>query len=540
MRKGFSIFLVVMLLRTSATAQIPRTLQIGVTNGTATVSSQYSPGYFFGYIENTTNLNPPIVWTNTSLTFNMESGESDNFSTTNSQLFFRLWQEWPVFEFAIFYNLNMEINPESAMVVNGPVFCNAGIWAGSSTLAFNSSVDAVGQIVTNTTNPFTSGWIGSGSPTFTFSGQPVSCSGLLNFPIITNNRLTNAEAFLNLPPVGLGAPNPAAYAPSNQMYIFNECDLIISNSASGLPGAIGTNIVIWFQDQYRGAILTRLTNDLRIQKLPGSNFQPTNILYAGFSFITNVSFYDYREAKNVQAVQIDITKFNKWLTNSAGEGPKWNTQDLNDLAHGIGYIYIYNNVPLSGTNLPAVRVINGYQLPINNYAGLTIATPQPLYVLGNYNVQRRGFSPTLGANNTTNTYPAALMADAITILSTNWQDSISNQLPNSGNTTVNAAMLTGIVPSDPSISGDYSGGVENFFRLLEDWSKNPAGISNQQTLTFNGSMVAMFPSIYATNHWQPAGNYYQAPVRHWAFDTNFTDISGLPPLTPYVINFVSP
>ena len=50
----------------------------------------------------------------------------------------------------------------------------------------------------------------------------------------------------------------------------------------------------------------------------------------------------------------------------------------------------------------------------------------------------------------------------------------------------------------------------------------------------------MFPSQYATNYWQQTGNYYMAPNRHFAFDTNFVRLSGLPPLTPTVVNDVTP
>ena len=78
----------------------------------------------------------------------------------------------------------------------------------------------------------------------------------------------------------------------------------------------------------------------------------------------------------------------------------------------------------------------------------------------------------------------------------------------------------------------YSGGVENFIRLLENW--------NSFTLTYNGSIVVMFPSQYATNKWQQTGVYYTAPRRNWAFDVNFTDPNQLPPLTPVVENFITP
>jgi hypothetical protein len=52
-------------------------------------------------------------------------------------------------------------------------------------------------------------------------------------------------------------------------------------------------------------------------------------------------------------------------------------------------------------------------------------------------------------------------------------------------------------------------------------------------LTYNGSIVVMFPSQYATSPWS-YGNYYTAAVRKWAFDLNFLSQKGLPPLTPEV------
>jgi hypothetical protein len=119
------------------------------------------------------------------------------------------------------------------------------------------------------------------------------------------------------------------------------------------------------------------------------------------------------------------------------------------------------------------------------------------------------------------------MGDAITVLSASWQDSYTSGTSlasrNPVNTTVNAACLEGIVQSTNS---SYSGGVENFLRLLENWN------SSTTSLTYNGSVVVMFPSIYGTNIWQQTGNYYNAPARHWAFDTNFTNPNKLPPVTP--------
>ncbi len=90
-----------------------------------------------------------------------------------------------------------------------------------------------------------------------------------------------------------------------------------------------------------------------------------------------------------------------------------------------------------------------------------------------------------------------------------------------GSDTVNAAILTGNVPSDGTT---YSGGVENFLRFLENW--------NNQTLTYNGSLVCMFPSQISTAPWPNTGTVYNPPTRHWSFDLNFNDPNKLPPLTP--------
>jgi hypothetical protein len=170
-------------------------------------------------------------------------------------------------------------------------------------------------------------------------------------------------------------------------------------------------------------------------------------------------------------------------------------------------------------------VANGATLPTN---GLTVVTPDPLYVLGNYNAS----AGDLGTTNVADTAPAALMGDAITVLSTSWSDSYNSSTAltsrNAGNTTVNAATLEGIVQS-VTVNGTkhYSGGVENFLRLLENWTGD--------TLTYNGSMVVMFYSQYATNYWNLPGVYYNPPTRNWGFDANFAQGQNkLPPIFPQV------
>src|SRR5208283_225228 len=141
--------------------------------------------------------------------------------------------------------------------------------------------------------------------------------------------------------------------------------------------------------------------------------------------------------------------------------------------------------------------IAGANLP----SGFTVGTPNPLYVWGNYNCPNAAY---LNTTNTTTCYPASLASDALTILSPAWQDSKSaNPLPSSPNAssdTVNAAILTGNVPSTGSGATQFSGGVMNLPRLLEAWSSSSG--SSYQTLALNTSLVNLFASTRATNRFQ--------------------------------------
>jgi hypothetical protein len=167
-----------------------------------------------------------------------------------------------------------------------------------------------------------------------------------------------------------------------------------------------------------------------------------------------------------------------------------------------------------------VRLINGTNLPVN---GLTVASPDPVFIWGDYNTTTNNANFSSGANSTVNTRPASVLGDAITILSKDWHDNYGTSLLQSmsHDVTVNAALVGGIVPTD---TNSYSGGVENFLRLLENWSGH--------NLWYNGSMVVLFNSQIATAPWVGTGGYYNAPTRKWAFDVNFNDPTKLPPHTP--------
>lgn len=482
----------------------------------------------------------------------------------------------PVFQYAVFYNLNLEVDPGGTFPIEGPVFCNAGIWSGSPNVIYASTVEAVGQINTTGTDPFMTGKTDSGTPQANFFAPRQPVYGVAPVTLSPSaSSITNAEAFINLPPLSLRAPQAIAYERTNQAYCFNAASLIVSNWYYGTNGVTpwSNNFTVYLQDNAFGAFAVganwiQLTNDFYIysnsftHQLYSTNQVPdfqftrnvstirwtnnpagtNSVWYTGFSFLTNVTFYDYREKATVQAVQLDVGKLGAWITNAAvNGGSNWNQGLFMDTGQGINSIFVDNTVPFIGQQqLPALRLIDGQQLPTSTMylggeplgpqtSGLTVVTPQPLYVWGNYNVQTNGGQPGLDSHNVVNTYPAALMADAITVLSVDWKDTYTVSTPLGArtwvNTTVNAACLEGIVPSTGT---SYSGGLENFVRLLEN------GFDG--LLTFNGSIAVMFPSIYATNAWPGTGTVYEIPTRDWAYDTNFLQLQDLPPLTPLIIN----
>lgn len=558
MRSRVSIFLIVMLVGLVATAQTSPTLLISQAGGNVLLSWSNGPAGIFS-LQTATNLARPIIWNN--FTAGGGAGTINNVSASAPQQFFRLAQLMPIFQFNVFYGPDLEVSPAGPMNLTGPVWCNGNIWTSpAGTLTFGSTVTACGQIY-YTLNPNDQQANGSSNNVIyldTTNNPTVNAGPLtLSFGASTGYNPTNMRVFINPPPAAYAPPNyAAAYGSNGIAYLENAVDLIISNTAAGTNNIgnkyVGTNIFVYYQNPNNVPYyLTLISPDYYMITNPGArttfttNYVSTgntNVVYASYSFVTNLVFYDFRESDTVQALQINVGKLNIWLTNTSITGGQQynylNNSGSTSKGHGINSIYVYNSVPLTISQLPAVRIFNGAQLPPY---GLTVATPQPIYVLGNYNVQTNG-SPVNGSAATTNTaytVPAALMGDAVTVLSPTWLDfynsstSLSSRSPSAD--TVNAALLVGIVPSSTDSGGTkyYSGGLENYLRLLENWSSSVA-------LTYNGSEVAMFPSQYATNFWESPGVYYNVPTRNWGFDANFLQMNRLPPLTPTVVNMISP
>lgn len=380
----------------------------------------------------------------------------------------------PIFGFGVFYGVDLEISPGSDLALGGRVHCNGSMYLQpQGNLNFASHATATQKILlSKSPNDPTSRTFGK----VNYSGLHDDGVKSLNLPFATNNTSTLLHKIIEMPPAG-----EAITSLTGQQRYYNNCDMMILVSNATVVSTSGSY------------------NNFSVS-IPWSKIN--NFLN------TNKTFYNMREAKTVQCTDFDVNQFNgqyAYLTGVLGRSPKC--------------IYIADLRTQSGTTEPGVRLSNGQTLSTN---GMTIATLNPLYVQGHFNAP----SAALGTTNTANTAPAALIADAITFLSGSWSDNQGGANLNArtaANTTFNTAIIAGIVQSG---NGYYSGGVENFMRLLEDWSS--------KTLTFNGSMVGLYASQQATAPWGASATVYNTPIRRFGFDSNFLTSTKLPYLTPQV------
>ncbi len=412
----------------------------------------------------------------------------------------------PIFQFAIFYNMDLEIEPSPPMVVGGRVHANGNIYTlPSSSLTFSNDVTASG-FITNTFKPGDpNGSRGVVNPLVIFDGKDDAFSSTLNLPVGGDNSSSNVNQILQLPPPGETNSSPLAHS-----RLYNEADMIIVIS--------DTNMTISAGPSLGGTNITVSSND-----------------WSQFLVDTNIIF-NARENSYVRTTQLDVSRFKNWaesggnpITPSLVGKSAVNILYVADKRTSQAAVGLATNAsgtvsPIMASVEPGVELINGQQLP---RAGLTVASPDPVYIVGDYNTTSDGANFSKSVNNTTFTRPASILGDSINVLSTAWSDANSSLGLSSrvaADTTVNAAFLTGIVPTG---NGFYSGGVENLPRFLENWSG--------KNFYYNGSMVVMFNSQIATAPWNNGTTYYQPPSRHWAFDVNFLDQTKLPPGTPQVL-----
>jgi hypothetical protein len=212
-----------------------------------------------------------------------------------------------------------------------------------------------------------------------------------------------------------------------------------------------------------------------------------------------------------------------------------------------------------GMTAAGVSYVPGTNLVQANSIGFTVASEEPVYVLGDYNSGPADPVWGGGTNNTQHA-AAAIIADSVTLLSNppsgttlpvanrGWTDAGSFNFP--GDVTTGASTRKGNnsyyrvaiaagksvpFPQPPGAGQDFGtdGGMHNFLRYLENRGANGA------TVNYTGSLISMYYSQYSTGTFKCCNVVYGAPTRNYFFDTLFLNPANLPPGTPMFQDVVS-
>jgi hypothetical protein len=414
--------------------------------------------------------------------------------------------------YAMFFVDDLELHPTTSLTVNGGIHTNAGLYIGTSLFTTSNIVEYGSEYVNGYSPSDTYHSATPTKPNFAKSDPALALSDMPPaqvspyLPFGWNLKLTNADGSVN-----------------------NDSYHEIIEQPVSTPDPL-SEVRYYNQAAYR--ILIDSSNNITVTKKDGTNLATNSGEGKIFkdAITTNQAIQDQRENAYVRLATLDI----KQITDAA-EADKFSVWN--------GVIYISDtsthgtsiSSPLGGsgttvaTTIRGIRLINGYKLPkigsgTNSVDGLTVVSANPVYIKGNYNTSNLS-GDSVPSNSGTYTDPdasgytrklAAVVGDSINVLSGAWSDVASPSAISSRtatNTTINAALVGGIVPSS---GGNYSGGGENFVRLLEDWKSN--------TLCIYGSMVQLYTSKQATAPWTGAGNNYKAPLTSkFYWDPNFSD-----------------
>jgi hypothetical protein len=411
----------------------------------------------------------------------------------------------PLFQFAAFYNKDLEILPGPPMTLSGPVHTNGELYLYSDggRLEISGQVTTAGNLYRGAKN--------SRSPNCNNSPVRIMDPAALRtlIPVCPSRTLVTATDIApfngmiqtRVPPVTV--PGPEVFDPNPGAVYWDKADLRLvmtmntSNSPVGIEVRNADNTVNTSAtttiNGCAGAIATKAV---------------------GIS-----SMHNFRENKTIQLLDMDVQGIFDCLKSSNWFGT---SKLLSDGTEGGIVFYATVRGPQStvAANNYGIRVRNAATLQSTSgtpaVLGFTIVSDQAAYIQGNFN--------------SNNKIPAAVMADSLNVLSNNWNDANSSLAISSrvaSNTTINSAFLagtdtTGGIEGAGGQNGYYNGGLENYPRFHENWSS--------RILLYRGSFVSLGRSLHVNGRW--SSQSYNPPNRDWNYDTSFNDARNLPPITP--------
>lgn len=533
-----------------------------------------------------------------------------------------LVRDAPLFNHAIFFNMDLEIHPGPNMNIIGKVHSNGDLYySAGNTIWFHQLVSSSEEIHfgrkpgsgkgwNDNTVWFNSGWDDDGNPEFVSNkfGDERLGDSMDNF----RERSANAfNYFVQSSAHGMGSHNAVGiedYVADDPETSEVDDDLNYAYQMIQpiLPEKPDTSTeegeVDYELEQQKFAYKAGLTividpdtNEVsEVYSYKREGAEGKNIAYQSDGTPDRIELtlpqidgeeivtvkpdliYDRRNFQSMNIVEIDMFKLKKAIESvdvanmdDADESLQDEARDIindwgadpSDWWNGVVYVALPYADPdeerKDGVKPAiedyAVKLINGQQLPNPSFAqgvdiyGTTIATNAPVYVEGNYNANGvresdaetspdAPYADLYRPNTKYEEAAAAIIGDAVNFLSTDWEDDsswegLSNRRIGNNPTEVSAAIISGIVPTGKGGNTQYSGGVENFPRFLEDWGNN----RSRHPFVYRGSMVALYESEVQDERWGH-GNVYTPPERAWGFNTMYA-LGKYPPGMPYLRHY---
>jgi hypothetical protein len=433
-----------------------------------------------------------------------------------------------IFQNSIFFQGDMELNPGNDTVITGNVSANGSIYMGprsGKTLKIDGTVrflDYLNADATHESGVFSNP--NAPTPSVTLVAPTFSPTGTTEKLQAPENLFNGVDATA----VALARPDlfgpqlrddSAVWTPAELEKAKNNVyrSLIapppsvaslseLPNGNSETPDDPGISAARAYNKS--GLIIQVSSNNaVIISKVEGG--VTTNVTSTYKDFVSKTAnAWDEREGKLVKVNTINLGALG---TKIMVDYPTFN---------GLLYVNLQNSTSASPA---AIKITNAATLPVLNTGpttetikGLSIATNGGIYIQGSFN--------TTAIPGTKRNIPAMLMGDAITVLSSKYNDAnahrpltarvakMSDAESAAGGMTINAGLLTGNVAASGPI-GKSSGGAQNLVRYQEDWT--------DKNVNFNGSIGRLFQSTQFTQPFTGPGEIYNQPSnRVFTFDAN--------------------
>jgi hypothetical protein len=447
----------------SASWTVTRYLQFnpvgGGDGGAEGVSNGIAGKYYYFTAKVSATLASPLFGT-----VNYNTGRHFTYSNT------------PLFQYAVFYQGNLEMAAGGNMLISGPVSTNASAYLGANANLANPGHPFELQLA-STVN-FFQDYNGAADPltgeTDILEGTTALVDPIYNPDTTTDSvapadqaaqraiqvqKMSSQSNFISgvdvAADVAVGSPYTAAYTnlqgqvDPNEIYravvapppqtsdgsaLLAEDPLVAASRMYNTAGILITiepdpanpgssKVLVGRADtpDHNGANTGNNDNslagevDLSSIVTPGSGSNP--VIQS-----VRVPVIDPREvlggAPHVNMTTVDIGNLNIALTKLSQDDPNTFGNDYN------GVVYVYDKTPNTDGSLNAVRLVNATTTPnfpdtAGNPLGFTVVSDNGVYVQGDWNTTQYNFPGVTGlANN-----PTGIMGDAVTVLSSAWNQS---------------------------------------------------------------------------------------------------------------------